>query len=276
MNQNNKSFLNSIFNPSSSYFALMVLIVIKFVLYSLAYLLFSAKIGYVLPTILILGLGLNILYYDNILTKSKWYEGIPLTIRPTLLQIMIYTTTLFYWSINNSFSQLGFVFLVSISLILEAITINHEMKPASSFSVESVLSLSIIFLINNFLSLVYALWHWPIAILLLLLIIFNTLIAFIWLGNITGRAEPLSLVWSSLIAQLFLVSHRWLMFYPITFYKQWLISQFALISAIFAYSYGSIFIAMIRKKLTMKILVENISLSVLSYILVLVLNNWYK
>jgi hypothetical protein len=276
MNKRSKSFFSNIFNPNSSYFALLVLMIIKFVLYSLAYLIFSAKIGYVLPTILILGLGLNILYYDNILTKSKWYEGIPLTIRPTLLQIMIYTTTLFYWSINNSFSQIGFVFLVTISLLLEAMAINHEMKPESSTAVESVLSLLLIFLINNFLSLVYALWHWPIASLLLILIFTNTLVAFIWLGNITGRAEPLSLVWALLMTQFFLVSHRWLMFYPITFYKQWLISQVALISVILAYSYGSIFIAMVRKKLTIKVLIEHTSLATLSYILVLALNNWYK
>jgi hypothetical protein len=66
------------------------------------------------------------------------------------------------------------------------------------------------------------------------------------------------------------------MFYPITFYKQWLISQVALISVILAYSYGSIFIAMVRKKLTIKVLIEHTSLATLSYILVLALNNWYK
>lgn len=244
---------------------------IRLIIYSLVIFLVSSVIYYffhnIFFLIFIVAVGDLIFLALTILSK-KASTVLAKAFRPILLLSLL----LGYLLIFKQTSMTIFLIINFLFISLHSLLIYLEVKPDKLSIFENVITLILIFLLNNLVAVGLSLLDWPIEAVLPLSWLVNFVLVSYWAKKITKRPEVIAALWAIICVQLTLIMSNWLVLYqPIS---RIYISQIGIIILSLAYSLGGITIHQKNRNLTKNIIIEYLSVSLLVFLIIVILTRW--
>lgn len=220
------------------------LIVIISVLVSL----FSIGILYYTPMPLLIVpvlMFLNYILFRRLLVTKKFKIIFTKSLRPFLWIII----SLFFFYTVYAISQTPifiFIICVILSSVVYGLITFLETQPEPNLIIDNLLTITFVLLTTSLASLLVAFWHWPIAVVMLLLWVINFLISLWWLLDFTGNPQILAALWGFVTLEIFWLSSRWTVLYQIPGVPL-IISQYSAIVTALAYGWAEFIITINRK-----------------------------
>lgn len=217
-------------------------------------------------------LGANYFLLRKVLISKKQTYVLAKTIRPCLWLLVsfgyIYTIHLLF--------LIPITLFVILSLLIMAgycVVIWQDIAIEPNVLIENTLSLALVFLGISFASLLIAFWHWPVAIVLLLVWLFTFFVAITWLLDFSNTPQLLSSLWALMCVELFWIMSRWVNLYHVP-KTNLLVSQAALTIAALAYGFGGIYYHYKKHSLRNALIIEYICVTAVIFIALILLSKW--
>lgn len=247
---------------------LIVIISILMALFSIGILYYTPFPILVLPLVLVL----NYFLFRRLLVTKKFKQIFVKSLRPTLWLI----TSLYYFYTVYVITRtpiIVFVVCMVFSALAYGVIAYLETQPEPNLMLDNILTLVFILISTSLASLLVAFWHWPTALVLLILWLLNFLIALWWLLDFTGNPQILAGLWGFIALEFFWLASRWTVLYQIP-NVPFIISQYSAIIATLAYGWGGIYYHHKHKNLKKSIILEYLAVTVVVFVALIVLNRW--
>lgn len=215
---------------------------------------------------------LNYLLFRRLLVTRKAKTIITKSLRPFLwlLVVLPYFYTVYYISLT---SMPVFVICMIFSCAIYGLLCYTEIQPEPNFKINNVLTILFILFSTSFAGLLLAYWHWPLALVMLLLWAVSFLVALWWLLDFTNNPQVLAALWGFVVIELFWLTARWIVLYQVPNIPI-IISQFGAIITALAYGWGGIYYHYKHHSLRWGIVFEYLTVTVVVFVALLVLNRW--
>ncbi len=217
-------------------------------------------------------LGANYLLLRRLLISKKQTFIFAKAIRPCLWLLVsfgyIYTVHLLFL-----IPIIWFVLLSVVIMLGYCAVIWQDISLEPNVLIENTLSLILVFLGISFASLLLAFWHWPVAIVLLMVWLFTFFVAITWLLDFSNTPQLLSSLWALMCVELFWIMSRWINLYHLP-KTNLLVSQAALTIAALAYGFGGIYFHYKKHSLRNALIIEYISVTAVIFIALILLSKW--
>lgn len=243
----------------------------RLVIYSLIIFILSSAIYYFFNNILY-SIGLivvgDLIFFNLIVFSKKLSIILSKIFRP----ILFYGLMQSYLMVFGQTSMSVFILCNLIFITLHSLIIYHEIQPDSLNLPESVVTLILIFLVNNFAAIGLSQANIPIEVTVVASIAANFLLVGYWAKRFTKKPEIIAGIWGLICAEIILIMSNWIVLYqPI---PRIYISQIGIITLSLAYSLGGITVYQKNHKLNRNIAIEYMSVSLLVFIIMIILTRW--
>lgn len=211
-------------------------------------------------------------FFARAVTNKKLISLWPKLIRPVLALFL----TMFWLSMTATNFGLDRSLLAALAFVAvfgHSFICWHELKTTKSRQIENIITISLIFLTTNIISLTLALNHWPLSVAMALSWVLNFLIVGYWLSDMSTKAEPIAAIWALVTVEFLLISSYWLVFYQLPVLKL-MISQNSLIITGFAYGLGGIYYHQKRGTLTRSLVFEYFGVVTVIFAVLIVMTKW--
>lgn len=247
---------------------LIVIVSIFVSLVSMAVLYYTPLPLLLLPIIFII----NYLLFRRLLVTRKSRTIFTQSLKPF---IWLLTASYYFYSVYLVSQTPALVFMACMAFValvyglLCYLQTQHESKLIMS----NILVLLFILISCSMASLLIAFWHWPIALVMILLWIVSFLVALWWLLDFTSNPKILAALWGFVVLEITWLSSRWIVLYQIPKIPL-IVSQLAVIVTALAYGWGGIYYHHKRSNLKRSIIFEYLIVTILVFVALIVLNRW--
>lgn len=222
----------------------------------------------VLPIIILL----NYLLFRRLLVTKKTRTIITKSLRPFLW--LLIALPYFYTVYVISLTSIPiFIICMIFSCLVYGVLCYAETQPEPNFVVDNILTVLFILFATSFSSLLLAYWHWPLALVMLLLWAVSFLIALWWLLDFTNNPQILAALWGFVVVELLWLTSRWIVLYQVP-QVPIIISQFGAVITALAYGWGGIYYHYKQRTLKRGIVFEYLAVTVVVFGALLLLNRW--
>lgn len=222
----------------------------------------------VLPIIILL----NYLLFRRLLVTKKTKTIITKSLRP-FLWLMIALPYFYTVYVISLTSIPVFIMCMVFSCLVYGVLCYAETQPEPNFVVDNILTVLFILFATSFSSLLLAYWHWPLALVMLLLWAVSFLIALWWLLDFTNNPQILAALWGFVVVELLWLTSRWIVLYQVP-QVPIIISQFGAVLTALAYGWGGIYYHYKQRTLKRGIVFEYLAVTVVVFGALLLLNRW--
>jgi hypothetical protein len=208
----------------------------------------------------------------RVLISKKQSYVLSKLVRPSLWMLVtfgyIYTIYLLF------LIPISLFVLISLGIMLAYILIVYQdISLEPNVIIDNVLSLLMLFFGISFASLLIAFWHWPAAIVMLLVWLFSFFVAIVWLLDFSKSPQMLASLWALMCVELFWIMSRWINLYHLP-RTSLLISQAALTIAALGYGFGGIYYHYKKQSLRKALIIEYIGVTAVIFIALILLSKW--
>lgn len=214
----------------------------------------------------------NYLLFRRILVTKKIKTILTKSLRPFIWLVF----SLYYFYSVYVISQTGAVLFMGcmvLSALVYGLLCFLETQPEPNLVLDNFIALVFILIVTSFASLLIAYWHWPIALVMVVLWLVSFLIALWWLLDFTNNPQVLAALWGFIVLEIAWLSSRWIVLYQIPKVPL-IISQLAVIVTALAYGWGGIYYHHKHRNLKRSIVFEYLAVTVLVFLALIVLNRW--
>lgn len=214
----------------------------------------------------------NYLLFRRILVTKKIKTILTKSLRPFIWLVF----SLYYFYGVYVISQTGAVLFMGcmvLSALVYGLLCFLETQPEPNLVLDNFIALVFILIVTSFASLLIAYWHWPIALVMVVLWLVSFLIALWWLLDFTNNPQVLAALWGFIVLEIAWLSSRWIVLYQIPKVPL-IISQLAVIVTALAYGWGGIYYHHKHRNLKRSIVFEYLAVTVLVFLALIVLNRW--
>jgi hypothetical protein len=245
------------------------------VVISLIMAIFAIGILYYTPfplLVLPLALLLNYLLFRRILVTKKFKTIFVKSLRPMfwLLISLYYFYTVY---VVAKTSIVVFILCIALSSLIYGVISYLETQPEPNLMLDNALTVLFILISTSLASLLVAFWHWPTALVMLILWLINFMVALWWLLDFTGNPHILAGLWGFITLEFFWLASRWTVLYQIP-HIPFIISQYSLITTALAYGWGGIYYHHKQKNLKRSMVLEYLAVTVIVFVALIILNRW--
>lgn len=244
----------------------MVSVILAFI--AMAVLYYTPAPLLLLPVIFVV----NYLLFRRILVTKKIKTILTKSLRPFLWLLV----SLFYFYSVYVITQTGaalFMLCMILASLVYGVLCFLETQPEPKLVLDNFISLLFILVITSFASLLIAYWHWPIALVMIVLWLISFLIALWWLLDFTNNPQVLAALWGFVVLEITWLSSRWIVLYQIP-KVPFIISQLGVIVTALAYGWGGIYYHHKHRNLKRSIVFEYLAVTILVFLALIVLNRW--
>ncbi|MSR68163.1 hypothetical protein EXS66_00035 [Candidatus Saccharibacteria bacterium] len=218
------------------------------------------------------GLVLNYILFRRLIVTNKFRTIITKSLRP-MLWIAISLFYIYSVYIIGKTSPLLFILSVAVSSAVYGVICYLETQPQPNLLLDNILTLLFILVSSSLASLTVVYWHWPAALVMLILWIINFLIALWWLLDFTNKPQILAALWGFVAVQIFWVASRWTVLYQLPSVPL-ILSQYSAIITALAYGWGGIYYHYKQRTLKKGITIEYLAVTVIVFVLLIFMNRW--
>lgn len=244
----------------------MVSVILSFIAMAILY--YTPAPLLLLPVVFVV----NYLLFRRILVTKKIKTILTKSLRPFIWLVF----SLYYFYSVYVISQTGAVLFMAcmvLSALVYGLLCFLETQPEPNLVLDNFIALVFILIVTSFASLLIAYWHWPIALVMVLLWLVSFLIALWWLLDFTNNPQVLAALWGFIVLEITWLSSRWIVLYQIPKVPL-IISQLAVIVTALAYGWGGIYYHHKHRNLKRSIVFEYLAVTVLVFLALIVLNRW--
>ena len=247
---------------------LIVIVSVLVSLFAMAILYYTPAPLLLIPVIFVI----NYLLFRRILVTKKIRTITTKSLRPFLWLLF----SLFYFFTVYVISQtipIVFMACMVFSALVYGILCYLETQPEPKVVLDNFLTLLFILVSASFASLLITYWHWPVALVMLLIWLLSFLVALWWLLGFTNNPQILAALWGFVVLEITWLTSRWIVLYQIPKVPL-IISQLAIMLTALAYGWGGIYYHYKHRNLKRSIVFEYLLVTILVFIALLVLNRW--
>lgn len=244
----------------------MVSVIVSF--FAMAILYYTPLPMLLLPVVFVI----NYMLFRRVLVTKKIKTIFTKSLRPFIWLVF----SLYYFYTVYVVSQTGavvFMLCMVLSALIYGVLCFLETQPEPKLILDNFLSLILILVVTSFASLLIAYWHWPIALVMVILWIVSFLIALWWLLDFTNNPQVLAALWGFVVLEITWLSSRWIVLYQIPKVPL-IISQLGVIITALAYGWGGIYYHHKHRNLKRSIVFEYLAVTILVFLALIILNRW--
>ncbi|MEI6581804.1 MAG: hypothetical protein WCN86_02930 [bacterium] len=237
--------------------------------------LFAIGILYYTPLPLMMipaALGLNYLLFRRLIVTKKIKTIITKSLRPT---IWIGISLFYFYSVYviGKMPIIVFIICVVTSSLIYGVISYFETQSQPNLLIDNILTILFILFSTSLASLMVAYWHWPAALVMVLLWVTNFLVALWWLLDFTNNPQILAALWGFVTLEMFWLASRWTVLYQIP-NVPFVLSQYSMIITALAYGWGGIYYHYKQRTLKKTIIIEYLAVTIVVFLVLIVMNRW--
>ena len=244
----------------------MVSVLVSFVMMAILY--YTPLPLLLIPSIFIV----NYLLFRRILVTKKIRTIVTKSLKP-FLWLLISSWYFYTVYLISQTPAVVFMACMIFSALIYGLFCYLETQPEPKLLINNLLVLLFILVLCSMASLMIAFWHWPIALVMIILWLVSFFVALWWLLDFTNNPQILAALWGFVVLEISWLSSRWIVLYQIPNVPL-IISQLAVIITALAYGWGGIYYHHKHHNLKRSIVVEYLAVTILVFAALIILNRW--